>query len=123
MRIKVGYIAAIIFVIFFVIKTIIEVSHSRCDVFNEFLSLNYNGIIVNKYIDHSNHSTRTIIIKNLNDSAEQTFDLLDWDETGVFDKLNKNDTIVKRLGSDTLYQKDKNGNAEYILTFGCKNKK
>lgn len=120
---KVSYIIVGGVFLFFVIKGTIESSHSRCDVLNEFMPYNYNGLVIDKYVDSNNHSTKTVIIKNFDESVPDTLDLLDWDTTGVYYEINKNDTIYKKQGTNTIHLSNKNGKSAYTLDFGCNKKK
>ncbi len=120
---RIGYIIVLVWLLFFVIKGIFESSHVRCDVLKEFMDYKYNGLILDKYFDSTDHSTKTVIIKNFNETDSVTLKLLDWDNSGVYYKINKNDTIFKKQGTDTIYLSNKKGKSVYLLNFGCDKKK
>lgn len=109
--------------LFFIFKVIIDSWNSRCDVLEEFKSYKFNGMIVNKYIDSTDHSTKTVIIKNFSTSILDTFTLLDWDTSGFYYKIKINDTLIKDRGSDMISLKNRTGIVNYILDFGCDKKK
>jgi len=109
--------------LYLLIKGTIDSSHSACDVLELFRDYKFNGLIINKYIDKDEHSTETVIIKNFNETIPDTLTLLDWDKTGLYYKINKNDTIIKQRGSNSVYLKNGTAKFNYILDFGCHNKK
>ena len=46
----------------------------RCDVYDEFSQKSFNGLILEKYIDSTEHSYKTIILKQFeNPSPEKYF--------------------------------------------------
>jgi hypothetical protein len=120
-HLKFGVLGAIL--VYLIIKGTIDSSHSACDVLELFRDNKFNGLIINKYIDKAEHSTKTVIIKNFNVTIPDTLTLLDWDKTGLYYKINKNDTIIKERGSNSVYLKNRTGRYNYILDFGCHIKK
>lgn len=101
---------------------IIEIINSfndECRSLKAFLPLAYHGIIVKKYIDSTEHSYHTVEIRNFDDPDIQKL-LLDHDKTGFFWKINVNDTIHKKFGSDTVFIYNKSGRKQYVLNFDCK---
>ncbi len=109
--------------IFFVVKTIVEISHARCDVLKEFLNNEFNGLVVNKYIDSTSHSTKTIVIKNFDRETPDFFTLLEWDESGFYYKVDKNDTILKERGKNIVHVKNGIRHFADTLYFGCERKR
>ena len=91
----------------------------RCDAYNQFLLLSLNGVVDQKYIDSSQHSYKTVIIKNIKDSALEKV-LLDFDLSGLYDHINVTDTIYKDIHDDNVF---KSINGKKILIskadFGC----
>ena len=47
--------------------------------------MSLNGVVTGKYIDSSEHSYKTVIIRNLKDSITNKL-ILDFDTTDVFNK-------------------------------------
>ena len=93
--------------------------NSRCVTYDEFLKLTLNGVVINKYIDSSQHSFETVEIKNLNDSEVNKI-ILDLDTTDLFDKISVYDTIFKEENKDSVFVMK--GKQKYFLTkvdFGC----
>ena len=110
---KIGLIGGVF--LYFIIKGTIDSSHSSCDVLELFKQYKYNGLIIKKYIDSAEHSTKTVIIENFNKPIPDTLTLLDWDRTNFFYKINKNDTIIKDSGSNSVHLKNRIGRFNYIL--------
>ncbi len=98
---------------------IIKSYNGECRVLKAFLPFAYHGIILKKYIDSTEHSYHTVEIRNFDDPEIQKL-LLDYGKTGFFWKINVNDTIHKKFGSDTVFIYNKSGRKQYILKFDCK---
>lgn len=94
-------------------------SKANCSALKDLLKCQYNGIIVNKYIDSSQHSYHTLEIKNFNDPNVLKL-ILEFDTTELFFQAEIKDTIKKNLGSDTVYVINISGKSQYIINFGCK---
>lgn len=120
---KISFIIVFGFLLFYIIQGVIEEIHAPCDILNEFMNYDFNGIIIDKFVDSTDHSTKTVIIKNFNQNNLDTLKLLDWDESGVYYKMKLNDTIFKKEGTNTIYLSNKYGKSDYILDFGCNKKK
>ena len=120
-HLKLGIVGA--FLLYFIIKGTIESSHAACDVLGLFRDYKFDGLIINKYIDSAEHSTKTVVIKNFNSPIPDTLILLDWDTTGFYYKININDTIIKDIGSNSVSLRNGMGKFNYILDFGCDKKK
>src|SRR5690242_464814 len=112
-NVKIGIVGAIL--LYLLIKGTIESSHSACKVLDLFRNYKFNGIIINKYIDKEDHATKKVIIKNFDAAVPDTLTLLDWDKTGLYNKINKNDTIIKELGSNSVYLKNNASEFNYVL--------
>lgn len=95
-------ITVIIGILFLVIMYHIVPSQkeSICNYHIEFEQMDVNGIVTQKYIDSTQHSTPIIIVSNFN-SKSITIDLF-GDTSSSFDVITIGDTIYKPLYSDTL---------------------
>jgi len=69
---------------------------------NEFNNLNFSGVIVKKYLDHSQHSTPIIELKTLENNEINKIDLF-GDRSSVFDDIKVGDTLVKKRNSDSVF--------------------
>jgi hypothetical protein len=58
--------------------------------------LNFNGVIVKKYYDTKQHNYAIIELFSLNDSIVKIN--LTNDHSGIFDYVQKNDSLIKRSG-------------------------
>ena len=103
------------------IKEIIKSFNAECDTYKTFLQLTYQGIVIKKYIDSSEHSFHTVEIKNFKDSAIQKL-TLDFVKTDFVWQINPGDSIYKNRNSDTVYLFNKGSKRLYSLNFGCNQK-
>ena len=110
----------IVFFVWFIIKIIPQFSiNTRCVVYEDFLKLSLNGIVISKYIDSSNHSFPTIEIKNFKSTNTEKL-LLDLDTSNVYNRLNIGDTVFKSKNSDTIFRVE--SKKQYFISkvnFGC----
>jgi len=94
--------------------------NSRCITYDNFLKTSLDGVVVNKYIDSSQHSYPTLEIKNLKNLELNKLNLV-LDTTSFYDDVSVSDTIYKELNNDSVFR-FKNGIKCFILKidFGCK---
>jgi hypothetical protein len=92
----------------------------KCDWQNDFNKKLFEGVVVNKFIDSSQHSTPLIEIRNLKDNSIDSIDLF-GDKSAVFDLINKYDTLYKPSKNNSVFVEDKN-KLKLIgqVNFGCK---
>ena len=85
----------------------------------EIESLEFDGIVVAKYTDSTNHSIPVLKIRNFSDNQIDTVYLF-GDESGVFSIVNKADTIFKYKSSSIFYRRSSDS-IEYLgqVNFGC----
>lgn len=97
--------------------------NEKCIWQREFEHLNIYGIVKNKFIDSSQHSTPIIEIENLKSNLIDTLDFF-GDSSNSFNRISILDTIYKRKLSNEILVK-KNGAFEVIgrVDFGCSIKK
>jgi hypothetical protein len=88
----------------FLIKVIIPQFsiNTECVKYDEFLLMSFNGVILQKYIDSTQHSYKTIVIKNFGNTKPQEL-LLDFDRTNTYNMLKIHDTIYKEIHNDSLF--------------------
>ncbi len=122
---KVYYIILpLVLALFFIIRFIIPdlSKNSRCIIYNEFLKIKLNGIVLKKYIDSSQHSFPTIEIENLKDYKIEKVNL-NLDTSGIYNKISVNDTLSKETGKDEVFLIK--GEEKILLAkidFGCSTK-
>lgn len=110
----------IVFFVWFFIQIIPQFSiNTRCVVYDDFLKLSLNGIIISKYIDSSNHSFPTIEIKNFKSTNTEKL-LLDLDTSNLYNQLHIGDTVLKPKNGDTIFRLESN-KLHFIskVNFGC----
>lgn len=94
----------IIAIILFLIVVIPDLSRdTNCEFFNEFISLRLNGVVVQKYIDSSQHSNEVVVIEQF-DSLRLQKVIFDLDRNGSFEKIKIHDTLFKEFKNDTIFK-------------------
>lgn len=112
----------LVIVIFLIMHHYLTPSNDEVDCmhYNDFIDLNLDGIITNKYYDKSQHSYPTIELKSLKDNDIQKIYLV-GEKTDLFNLLCISDTILKKKYSD-IVSKKRNGVFFKVtkVDFGCK---
>ncbi|MGQ2981930.1 hypothetical protein [Flavobacterium sp.] len=80
--------------LFFLVFLMPTQEKTRNYVKEEVTKESYNGIVIKKYIDKSNHATPTVILK---DGRELSF------IGNIYDKINVGDSIVKFSGDIKMF--------------------
>jgi len=110
----------VVFFVWFIIQIIPQFSiNTRCVVYDDFLKLSLDGIVISKYIDSSNHSFPTIEIKNFKLANTEKL-LLDLDTSNLYNRLSIGDTVLKSKNDDTVFRLE--SNKQYFISkvnFGC----
>lgn len=84
-----------------------------CTKKEEFKNEIYQGILIRKYIDQSNHGSQTLIFnRNL-------VLVLARDTSGFYNFIQKNDSIVKEKNSDFITVHRNNKVEKFEIYFGC----
>ena len=87
-----------------------------CNLYTEFKESNYQGIVVDKYIDKENHNTRTIIIK----SNEEIFTMiLPRDTSSFYTTVILGDTVIKKAGYEFIAIKNNLSVMKFNISWGC----
>ena len=63
---------------------------------NKEFHIEYNGVVIKKYIDKTNHNFEIIEIGN-KDQIQKI--MMDWDKSGLFEYVKEEDSIIKELNS------------------------
>lgn len=88
-----------------------------CDEFlSQIRSERYSGIIIKKFIDKDQHNYKKVILKK--DSKTQVI-LLDQEEGGLFEYLEKGDSISKKGGELILKIVREEKDSIYKLNYYC----
>ncbi len=76
---------------------------------------NYKGIVLKKYIDNENHNYKIVEIQNGRIHKE----LMDWDKSGLFEFVQKGDSILKELNTLEVKVFRNNVKTTFIIDYGC----
>ena len=76
-------------------------------------SISYSGIIVSKFRDSTDHFDRKIKL------FESEKILMEWDESGLYEFLQPNDSIVKDTGSFEVRIYRDSIEYKFIIDYGC----
>lgn len=90
----------------------------NCSYLKEFKNSNFDGFVVEKYIDSTQHSFPIIKIMNKDNSMVELN--LIRDSSNSFFNFNVGDTVIKKSGEKGLYIKKNGVFVEKIIDFGCK---
>ena len=120
---KIYYIVLpLVLILFFIIRFVIPQlsKDSRCITYKEFLKISSDGAVLKKYIDSSQHSFPTIEIKDIKDFEIEKLNLA-LDTSGIYNKINVNDTLSKETGKEEVFViKGKKKILLAKIDFGCK---
>lgn len=97
---------------FFDSETSNQIAYCRAE--KRALDQDFKGVLMDKYLDSLNHNYRTIEIKSESGLKKSWF--LTMEQSGVYNKLNIGDRIVKEKGQLKITVNNKN----YNLRFNCK---
>jgi hypothetical protein len=80
------------------------------------IKMQYIGIVKDKFIDNRNHLAPTIIV----DSGHDSITITDFrDESGLFEYLEKGDSIKKIDNSPIVLVKRNGTNLSFTITYNC----
>lgn len=86
-----------------------SVNYTSCLYGEDFRQIEFEGVVVKKYLDKSDHSTPIAELKNLRDSIEKIY--LFGDHSGLFDRITDGDSLRKYTGTSEVLKKVNN---EYV---------
>lgn len=89
----------------------------NCIHFKTLENLSYRGVVINKFIDSTQHNYPTIVIKKM-DNSRFKFDLT-HDKSGIYNFLLIGDTIVKRKESYQIEVSRNGMKNTFVLDYGC----
>ena len=75
----------------------------RCDAYDEFLQMSFNGVVYEKFIDYEQHSYKTVIFRNFEKPTSAKI-LLDLDLSELYNNINVTDTIYKEVNNDSVFK-------------------
>lgn len=90
-----------------------------CKLYREFMKRELRGIVVNSYIDKSNHSYPIVEIKNEKTGKIEKLNFV-LEKSDVFNKIHVSDFLVKVINSDAIFI-EKASKLELVgnVDFGC----
>jgi hypothetical protein len=114
-------VAVLILFIFFVAASIREVDAAPCNSYKDFKSYTYDYVVINKYIDSSEHSYPTLILQNKDGYRFKDLDFI-FDKSNFFYFLNIGDSIKKKKGEDMIRVINSKIDTVLKVDFGCDEK-
>ena len=114
-------VAFLILFIFFVGASIKDFDAAPCNSYKDFKSYAYDYVVVNKYIDSSEHSYPTLILQDKKGNSLQNVDLI-FDKSDLFDFLSIGDSIKKGTGTDIIRVLNSKIDTTFKVNFGCDEK-
>jgi hypothetical protein len=86
--------------------------------YKKIRSIEYNGKIINTYLDYNNHAIPTYEVIEDNDNVIKITDFRDM--SGLFEYIEVGDSIIKYKNSYTVSVFRKNQKMDFILNYNCK---
>ncbi len=95
----------IIFIIFLLLVYIAvpSINYTNCRIDQRFREISFDGVVVNKYLDKTQHSQPKVEILDLENNLIRIY--LYNEATGIYDKIRTNDTLRKKSGSNEIQVK------------------
>jgi len=91
----------IVILFFLAIYTIVpSTNYTNCLASQRFEKLTFHGVVVNKFLDKSQHSTPIVEIRNFRGRRDSVY--LFGDQSGLFNKIEVYDTLKKESGSNEV---------------------
>jgi hypothetical protein len=95
-----------------------SLNDSACNSFKTFKNYKYDYLILNKYLDSTQHSYPTLVMQDAKGNKFESQDLI-MDNSGLFDFLITGDSITKKQGSDLVRVKNSKIDTTFQADFGC----
>ena len=112
---RIGILIAFIFVVAGSIK---RDNERVCESYKDFKKSTFNYLVVNKYIDSSQHSYPTLILQDKAGNQYKDYDL-NFDNSAVYDLLSVGDSINKGIQTDLVRIKNSKIDTTVKVDFGC----
>ena len=112
---RIGILIAFIFLVAGSIKKDNEMA---CDSYKDFKKSAFNYLLVNKYIDSTQHSYPTLILEDKNGNQFKDFDLVSYNSS-LFDLLSVGDSINKEKQTDLVRIKNSRIDTTVKVDFDC----
>jgi len=102
-------------VVYFIVPSI---NYTNCRSSQRFHKIIFDGVVVKKYLDRSEHSMPTIEILDLNDSLTEISFF--GEHTGIYDRINISDSLRKIRGSNEILIKTRGEYLQFgVVDFKC----
>ena len=110
-----GAVFLLVFIVFFWLQP--SIKDINCNHFKSLRNVTYNGVVINKFIDSTQHNYPTVVIRQIDNSIYK-FDLT-HDKSGLYGFLLIGDTLVKRKGSYNINVSRYEMEKTFELDYGC----
>ncbi len=107
----------IIFTILFLLS-FPSLNDSACNSFKDFKRYKYDYVLINKYLDSTQHSYPTLILQDSQGNKIKNQDLIK-DNSGLFDFVNIGDSIKKKEGDSLVNVINNRLDTIIEVDFGC----
>lgn len=112
----------IFFILFFslVYYIISRGAKVNCELYEQYKSSSFEGIVVKKFVDNNEHSFPFIYVKRNKSNHIEKLNL--FYDTNAYGVINLKDTVFKIKNDPWIYKKHKRHIIKMtVLTCGCKN--
>lgn len=90
----------------FLIIWLIEPTNSRINsgLYKDFLDLSFYGVVDTKFIDTSNHSYPTLVLRFLDKDSVLSINLI-GEKSGLYNEIHISDTLLKAKNDSIVFRK------------------
>lgn len=104
--------------IFSLVGSIKRGNERVCDSYNDFKKSSFKYLVVNKYIDSTEHSYPTLVLEDKNGNKFKDFDLVSYNSR-LFDLLSVGDSMNKEMETDLVRIKNNRIDTTININFDC----
>ncbi len=115
---KYKYLVIVALFLLVVYAIVPSVNYTNCLSNQKFQKLAFDGVVVDKYLDKSQHSTPIVEIRNFEGRIDSVY--LFGDHSGLYDRIQISDTLKKESGSSEILTKTSNEYVRFgVADFKC----
>jgi hypothetical protein len=116
-EVYIGYLLVTVIIIFLLLDYFNVGAGSNCRRRTKRIEVSkIEGVVLNKYLDKNNHMFETLILM---DNDKNTYITLPDDESGIFNFIEKEDSLLKEQGTLKCKVKKKGIDYYFIIDLGC----
>lgn len=115
---KYKYLIIVVLFALTVYAAVPSINYTNCCNNQSFQALTIDGVVVNKYLDKSQHSTPIVEIENFEGRVDSVY--LFGDHSGLYDRIQVSDTLKKKSGTNEVLTKTRSKYVRFgVADFQC----